>query len=355
MNKQKEIPFYAKFALIFIGGFALVYTMIIAQNIIIPIVYATIIAILLNPLVNYLVKKKFSRISAIAIAVSIAVTFVLAVLFVIFSQFTLFSDALPHLQLKFELISTDLIQWISKQFNIKEVEIMNWIKVTQNGLIQNLAVGDSISSISQLFATLMLLPVYLITILYYKPLFIEFLFKLFREENHTTVTEVLINSKAIIQTYLVGLLVEILIIAVLNSVGLLALGIDYAILLGILGALLNVIPYLGGVIAMSIFMVIALVTKTPIYMLYVAGLYSSIQFIDNNYIVPKIVASRVQINAFVSIIVVIIGGSIWGLSGMFLSIPVTAILKVIFDHVDSLKPWGFLLGNNVPTRKLKKK
>lgn len=355
MNKQNEIPFYAKFALIFIGGFAFVYTMIIGQNIIIPIVYATIIAILLNPLVNFFMKKKINRVASIAIAVTIAIIIVFTILYIILSQLTLFGDAFPQLKLKFELISIDLILWIADTFNFKVSEINEWLAGTQREIIQNFAIGDSISRVSQSFATIMLLPVYLITILYYKPLFLEFLHKLFREEYHITVTEVLVNSKAIIQTYLVGLFVEIMIIAVLNSIGLLALGIDYAILLGILGAVLNVIPYLGGVIAMSIFMVIALVTKTPVYMLYVAGLYSIIQFIDNNYIVPKIVASRVQINAFVSIIVVIIGGSIWGLSGMFLSIPLTAILKVIFDHVDSLKPWGFLLGNIVPTGKMKKK
>ena len=182
----------------------------------------------------------------------------------------------------------------------------------------------------------------------------EFLRKLFKAEYHKTIAEVLHNSKVIVQSYLVGLLVEMLIIAVLNSVGLLVLDIDYAILLGILGAILNVIPYLGGVIGVVIFMGVALVTKTPVYMLYVMAMYSIIQLIDNNYIIPKIVASRVQINAFVSVIVVLIGGALWGLSGMFLSIPITAIIKVILDHINSLKPWGFLLGNSLPINRPRK-
>lgn len=82
-------------------------------------------------------------------------------------------------------------------------------------------------------------------------------------------------------------------------------------------------------------------------------MYFIIQFVDNNFIIPKIVASRVQINAFVSISVVFVGGIIWGIPGMFLSIPITAILKVIFDHVEGLKPWGFLLGDIVPTKQKK--
>ena len=101
-------------------------------------------------------------------------------------------------------------------------------------------------------------------------------------------------------------------------------------------------------------MVIALVTNdtyTPAILVF--GLYMLIQFIDNNFIIPYIVASKVKINALMSIIVVLVGAALWGVPGMFLSIPLTAILKVIFDNIESLKPWGFLLGNIVPTSKMK--
>ncbi|MGZ3920950.1 MAG: AI-2E family transporter, partial [Bacteroidia bacterium] len=147
-----------------------------------------------------------------------------------------------------------------------------------------------------------------------------------------------------------GLLIEALVVAILNSAGLLILGIDYAIILGIMGALLNVIPYIGGVIAIALPMIIAFVTKDSVtYPLMVLGIYIVIQFIDNHYIIPSVVASKVKLNALVSMVVVLIGGALWGLPGMFLSIPLTAILKVIFDHVESLKPWGYLLGNIIPT------
>ena len=145
-------------------------------------------------------------------------------------------------------------------------------------------------------------------------------------------------------------MIEAAVIAILNSVGLLILGIDYAIILGITGALLNVIPYIGGVIAIALPMIIAFVSKdTLTYPLLVLGVYLLIQFIDNHFIIPRVVASKVKINALISVIVVIIGGSLWGVAGMFLSIPLTAIMKVVFDHIDILKPWGFLLGNIVPS------
>lgn len=166
------------------------------------------------------------------------------------------------------------------------------------------------------------------------------------------VHDILINSKKIIQSYLIGLIIEAVIVAILNTVGLLLLDVPYAIILGVTGALLNVIPYIGGVIATAIPMIIAFVMNesaaTPLLVLLT---YLIIQFVDNHFIIPNIVASKVKINALVCIIVVLAGGALWGIPGMFLSIPLTAILKVIFDHIENLKPFGFVLGNIVPVKK----
>ena len=353
MNDKINIPFYIKIASISISCFAFVFILHYSQQIISPIIYATILAILLNPLVN-LFLKKMNRILAITCAVLIATIFIFGIGYIIASQLSFFSGTFPKLKIKFHEISIGFVKWIAIEFNLRVSDVNSWIMGTQKDIVNNLAIGESLSRLGQSLVTLLILPVYLIMILYYKPLFFEFIRKLFSAEYHNTVAEVLQNSKKIIQSYLVGLLVEMVIISVLNSLGLLILDIDYAILLGVLGAILNVIPYLGGMIGVVIFMGIALVTKSPIYMVYVLALYSIIQFIDNNYIMPKIVASRVQINAFISVIVVLIGGALWGLSGMFLSIPLTAIMKVIFDHIEPLKPWGFLLGNTIPSKRLKK-
>ena len=109
------------------------------------------------------------------------------------------------------------------------------------------------------------------------------------------------------------------------------------------------IPYLGGIVAVALPMMVALVTKdSPMYALYVMIAYYLIQLFDNNYIVPVIVASKVKINAIFSIIVVIAGNALWGIPGMFLSIPILAIVKLICDHIEPLKPWGYLLGDTMP-------
>lgn len=350
MDNSVKRPFYVKSALIFISVFAFSYVMYIGQLIIIPIVFATIIAILLNPFVNFLFRKKINKIIAILIAIILTILIAIGFLYILSSQVNMFRETYPLLKNKFHITSVRFFHWLSLKFNIQESMIHTWLGQAQTKAISNFAVGEKLSEASQMMVVGMLLPVYLFMILYYKPLLLEFIRRLFHKEHHPAVTEVLVNSKKIIQSYLVGLFFEFVIIAILNSAGLLLLGIDYAIILGITGAILNVIPYIGGVIAIALPMIIAFVTKNSLYYpLLVFVVYVFIQFIDNHYVVPKIVASRVKINALISIIVVLIGGAIWGIPGMFLSIPLTAILKVIFDHIEPLKPMGFLLGNIVPT------
>jgi predicted PurR-regulated permease PerM len=156
------------------------------------------------------------------------------------------------------------------------------------------------------------------------------------------------------QHYITGLLTETSIVGILNVIGLLIIGAPFALLLGIISAILNLIPYIGGLVAVVL---TALITYTNTgsveKMLYTLVVFLIVQLIDNNFLVPKIIASRVKLNALISIVGVLVGGALCGLGGMFLSIPLIAICKVIFDRVDGLKPWGKLLGDDIPVTKLK--
>ncbi len=162
------------------------------------------------------------------------------------------------------------------------------------------------------------------------------------------VEEVLQDSRSIIQSYMVGLIIEMGIVAALNATGFLIIGIDYAIFLAVLAAILNMIPYVGMLIATIICMLVTLTSADNISdIIWVAVILTIVQFIDNNFLMPYVVSSKVKINALVSIIGVLIGGALAGVSGMFLSIPGIAIMKAIFDRVDDLKPWGMLLGDDL--------
>jgi predicted PurR-regulated permease PerM len=322
----------------------------IGQDIILPVIYATILAILLNPLVNYLHRHRINRVVAILFALFLGIIVVGGLIYFISSQATMFSDTFPQLKLKIIALFDQVVKWFSHTFGVSTSKVNLWIKNTQAEGMKNSSavIGQTLDTISGVLIMIFLLPVYIFMILFYKPLLLEFIDRLFSREDHAMVQEVLSETKTLIQNYLVGLLLETLIVAILNATGLLILGIQYAILIGLIGALLNLIPYVGGIVAIALPMIIALATKSPEYTLYVFIVYILVQFIDNNFLVPKIVASKVKINALVSIIVVLVGGTLWGVPGMFLSIPMTAILKVMFDRIQPLKPWGFLLGDTMP-------
>ncbi len=322
----------------------------IARSIIVPVVFAIIFAIVLHPVVNFFVDKKLNRVLAISITLFLTILIIAAFGALFISQAVRFSESLPELADKITLIFNQTITWASGYFDINAQKIHEWFTNTKETLIStgNASMGKTLVSAGNLVVVLFLVPVYVFMLLYYHPILIEFIHRFFSASNQSQVSKIVTQTKTVIQRYLIGLVIEAAIIAILNTVALLILGIQYALLLGVMGALLNVIPYIGGFIGVLLFILVALVTKSPIYILYIIAIYSTIQFVDNHYIVPKIVASKVKINALFAIVVVIAGNALWGVPGMFLSIPLLAIVKLICDNVEPLNPWGFLLGDTMP-------
>ncbi len=350
MTERTALPFYVRISHISICLLSLFFVLYIGKDIVVPLLYATVFAILLNPAVNYLYLRGVNRVLAIFLVLLVAFLLVAILIYFISAQMAMFSETLPQFKARFTELFRDGLAWVSHTFNIKTSQINAGIEqMKDEGLSNSTSViGQALSTVGGVFVVVFLLPVYIFMILLYKPLLLDFIGQLFTSDKHSTVVEVLSETKILIQSYLVGLLLEASIVAALNSTALLVLGIQYAVLLGIVGALLNVIPYIGGLIAIAMPMLVALATKEPIYALFVFGAYILVQFIDNNFIVPRVVASKVKINALVSIIVVLLGNALWGIAGMFLAIPLTAIVKVVLDRVEPLKPFGFLLGDNMP-------
>ena len=261
-------------------------------------------------------------------------------------QIMQFTDSFPRLVEKFNQFADSIEMWASERFSISKLKIHTMVLKKRSEFINNggVIIGQTIISTGSKLVVAFLIPVYVFMILLYQKHLIKFIHKLFNRKEYGEVDAVLGSTKLIIQGYLDGLFLEAMIMAFLNSITLLIIGIDYAILLGVLGAIVNVVPYVGGIISILFPVMIAIISDTPSDAIWVVISYLVIQFFDVHYIIPKVVASKVKINALISIIVVLAGGALWGLPGMFLSIPLTAIVKVIFDHVEPVKPWGFLLG-----------
>ena len=348
-NPSVSLPVYLKIAQILMGIAVFFFILYIGQDIIIPLVFAVFIAMLLNPVIRFLCRIKVPRILAILLALLFTMVIISGIFYFFINQISLFSESFPMFKKKILSLFGEGERWVANTFNVSKWKVDAWVtKTGKEQMGDGSVVTKTVATIGDLFMTFILMPVYVFMIIYYKPLLLEFIARLFPKDLHVMVTEVLMETKALIQSYLFGLVIEGFLVAALNSIALLILGIPYAILIGVIGALLNVIPYIGGVIAVALPMLLALASKQPVDAFYVLIAYLIVQIIDNNFFVPKIVASKVKINALVSIIVVLVGNALWGIPGMFLSIPLTAIAKVIFDRIGPLQPFGFLLGDNQP-------
>ncbi len=345
----KTYPFYLKTTVIFFGLILFVYALLNLKSILVPISFSILLAVLLNPLVNILQRWHVQKAVAILIAILIAIIIIVGVIYFITTELANFSDQLPLLKKKFGQLFLNLQQFVLLHFNIPLARQQQYLAEAQSGLKP--LIGTALGTVMGTLAMIFLLPVYTFLFLFYKVLILNFLYESFSETNSNEVNAVLKQTKGAIQSYMFGLLLEALIVAIFNIAALFILGVEYAILLGLVGAILNILPYIGGIIAILLPVIVATITKDGYHtQLGILAAYLVIQFIDNHFLVPYIVSSKVKINALVSIVIVLLGNALWGVPGMFLSIPFLGILKIIFDRVPDLKPWGKLFGDQVPTR-----
>jgi predicted PurR-regulated permease PerM len=341
-----KYPFYFKSTIILLGVILLVSILSGLRDIMVPLAFAILLSILLNPLCEWFQRKKIPHGLSIVFSMLIALIIIGSILYFISSQMATFGDEMPLLKKRSAELFFNFQRWVKNSVGINMQKQQQMLNEATDAL-KTLA-GRTLGTVIGSLSIIALLPVYTFLFLYYKKLILNFLFEVFEEENSVEVREVLHQTKGAVQNYMIGLLIEGFIVATLNSIALLLLGVKYAILLGVLGAIVNVLPYIGGILAILFPVIIATITNDGIHtQLGIVISYIVIQFIDNHFLIPVVVSSRVRINALISIVVVLLGAGLWGLSGMFLSIPFIGVIKIIFDRIPELKPWGNLLGTEV--------
>jgi predicted PurR-regulated permease PerM len=347
-----KYPFYLRGTIILFGLVLFVYAMVNMRPLLIPVSFALLLSLLLNPLVNRLEKWRIPKILAISIALLIAVAGIGGVGYFLSSEISGFSTELPVLRKKFFELSAQFQHEIDTRFGINTKKQNQYIGEAEQGMKP--WIGSTLDTVASSLSVLFLLPVYTFLFLFYKKILLNFVYEIFENKSLKEVDIVLTQTKNAVQNYTMGLLLEAIIVAALNTTALFILGVKYSLLLGVLGALLNVIPFIGGILAVLLPIIIATITKDGFHtQVWIIVAYLVIQFTDNHFLVPYIVSSRVKINALVSIFVVLAGAAVWGVPGMFLSIPFTGVLKIIFDRVEELKPWGRVIGSEVHVQKRK--
>jgi predicted PurR-regulated permease PerM len=343
-NQETGFPLYIKLPLILLGLVLTTYILSGLADILIPLAFAVLIAILLNPLYVRM-EKKIPKVPAIIFSILLAIFFLVGLFYFLSTQIAGFVDKVPLIQKKVSALMTYADQWSNNHFGINLKKQIASIDSGGSSLVRS-TLGTILGTLS----VVVLIPIYVFMMLFYKPLILDFLFNIFAEKHSLRVAEILSETKAAVQSFMQGLMIETAIVCTLNSIALIVIGVPSAVVIGVIGGLLNLLPYIGGLVAIALPVLMLTITREGYSaQLLVIASYLVIQFIDNNILVPRIVSKKVQINALISIVIVLLGGALWGIAGMFLSIPFIGVLKIIFDRVDELKPWGKLLGDDVPT------
>lgn len=343
-----HLPFYIKLACVLFSLFALGTLVILAKNILSPLIFSCLFAILLMPLARFFEHRiRLPRGAASMIAVILLLSVITLVMYVIGSQLADIAKDWPAFQAQINHSLWNFRGWVSANFGITRRKQLNVVNTAASKVTSPDAsfVGTTLLSLSSILLFLVFTFIYTFFFLLYRRLILKFLESVFMEENKAKVHEVIEQVQMIIRQYITGLLIEMIIVATAVSVTLSVLGVQYAILLGLITGIFNLIPYFGIFSALIISSTITLGTSPDSNtVIYVLITFVATHLIDSNIILPLVVGSKVRINALVTVLGVIIGEMFWGISGMFLSIPVIAVLKIIFDRVESLQPWGIILG-----------
>lgn len=346
-SREIELPSYAKLACVLLSLVIIVYGLHILEGLLIPLVFATLFAILLFPLVKRLENWKVPRIVAILLCLILTLGVLTGLFYVISVQISSFSEVVPKFVQKGSEYLNSLRNFADKHLNINR---QRQVSEVSKYLSDALAEGGTILTTTLLATTNILSNLFLIFIfafflLLYRDFFRSFFYKVFQDSRRSKIDGVMKGIYEVVKDYLAGLVLVIIIIGTLMTIGLLILGVDYAVFFGFFGACLVLIPYFGLSMGSLLPAAYTLVTQdNPLKALGVVGVFLFVQTLEGNFITPYIVGSRVSINPLASFIALILWENVWGLPGLVLALPMTAILKVIFDAVDALKPYGFVIG-----------
>ena len=351
MNETLQLPFYAKLALTLVSIISIVAIIHLAQGIIIPVLIAMLFAILLRPVGAFLERKfHIPHVIGSIISVLLMVLVVVGIIAFISYQIVEIANDWDTIKRNFMIHLHNIQEMVRQRFDLTELEQKDIIDdATKDSMGGSSLISSTLVSFTDTLVNMMLIPIYTFLLLLYRTHFMKFFAKLIGSKHHDVLHDIMCKVKVSVQSYITGLMIQMISVSVLTTTGFMIIGLEYAILLGVITGILNLIPYIGILTAGVLSMVISLTTSPDIsIMLGVVIVIAVTQLIDNNLLVPLIVSSKVQINAFVSILGIIVGGAVAGVAGMFLAIPTIAILKVIFDRVAPLQPWGYLMSDDLP-------
>lgn len=350
---MKEVPPYIRFTFIGILIGLIILAMSIGSDILLPLSWALLFALLILPVHKRLEKWVRYRGLAALLSVLILIIIIGGVIFLLSSQVVNLINDLPKVLSKLTTYLRELRVYIDQKMGVPYHEQPSELIDRFSSFLQEKlsSIGSALSSTVKTLIYIGILPIYIFLILYYRNRLNQFFGMLYRRRpgKGEAALQTLWKAGDVVQKYLTGMSIVTLIVAVLAFILFISLGIKHALFFAIFIAVFNLIPYIGVFVASLISILYVMITKDGLlYPLLTLILLWGIQLIENNLITPFIVGRQIQLNPLAVLLAIILGGLIWGVSGMILFIPFLGAIKVIFDEIPALRPYGFLLGDDPP-------
>jgi len=332
---------------ILLCGVLLVYVLVEARDFLYPLFLAVLFSYLLYPVVKKLEAWGVPRILANFITILTGMALFIGLLILLYKQLANFLGDFPALQEQAMRNIDRLQHTIDDEFGASDPDDEQWLRHQVNSAFESggSLLTDLLMGMTSTLTKFGLIPVYIFLMLYYRNKFENVIYRQLPSYQHSKAKRIINDISHVTKHYMGGVVIVILILCVLNSLGLLLIGVDYAIMLGVLSAIMNFIPYFGTLIGGAIPLTYTLMVQgSPQKALWVLLLFLLVQFTENNILTPNITGSQVNINPMFTILSIIVGGMIWGLPGMFVAVPLLGMFKVYCDNKDSMSAWSYLLG-----------
>ena len=340
-NKKNQAVINLQYAIV---GSVILY---FGRALFIPLSFAALISFVLYPVCKWLERKGLKRLLAILISISIVILFFAAVVILLISQFSTFLKEWPTIQWKINEALDDLSIYLYETLSMSKSQQQEWIsKVESSSSAALFTIVKQFwsASIANL-VLIVIIPVFSALILFYRKLLVEALFLVFPKRSKFRIQNILLLTIGSYYNFIKGMIVVYAVVGILNSVGLLLLGVPHALFFGFAAAILTFIPYVGIIVGSLLPMAMAWITFNSIwYAMGVVMIFSFVQYLEANVIFPLAVSNRLNVNALATLIAIITGGILWGVSGMVLFVPFLAILKLIADREPQLKIISILIG-----------
>ncbi len=348
-----ESPYLQALQYIFYGSLLLYF----GRNILIPLSFSVLISFVLHPVCSWLERKGVGRLTAIILALSLLIALLLLLIALLVNQFLAFLNEWSSLQVKIYDALEDLSRFLVEFFGLSLEQQKKFIAnmSDQSGTSLLMVIRNTVSASAVSAVLLFLIPVYAVLILYYRHYWLKVLYRLFPSERAESLRDILSLTIKTYYNFIKGMAVVYIVVGVLNSLGLLFLGIPHPFLFGFIASVLTFVPYVGIIVGSLLPITMAWITYDSIwYPLGIIGVFVFVQYLEANIIFPLAVSSRLNVNTLIMLMAIFLGGLVWGMAGLILFVPFVGIAKLIADHNPKWKTLSMILGTENGKDHLKK-